>query len=369
MNNIAKIDNQFRNPKIDLEIIKAMYPNLKDADKPKMKEKALKAFNIVLRNYYDNDIKLSLPQVWSIVKYGDEYNIQQTLLYHTIVASRTGLWAGYDVEYGPMVERSYHKPKSSYQYDGRTINTPEKNITLTVPLWVKTTAHRIVPGQTKPGGFPVILFWDTTYGTDAPGSTFPSDFYCRMPDYMLFKTSLSRSLGITYPEVCIGYTYEELQGKTIFDDSMVINQITEKKVNQETGEILNVENKITTPVANSIENNKDTCNILPDEDTFYTLNDKTYTKITFAAEYIQKLDNVFCEQDKEEYDIWSNNNLAEITRWRKNNKSTQEYLDIMLAANNMKTRITEDKKVKEQIAIQSIARETNLINEEHNRET
>lgn len=350
MNNAVKINQSGSNQDRELEAIKNMYSKVTDEN----------VVRELLRRYKENNIPLSIPDAWSVVSYNSKeggvwttkYEIQDTLLYHTIIASRNKAWAGYDVEYGPFVNKTFKKYVKKNKYGDEVY--PE--VTISVPQWAKVTVKkRSYLGSNLIDSYCLIVLWDECYGRLSKDTDYPGHFWFKMPAYMLFKVGLSRGLGISFPVECQGYTYEELNGKAFFDDSSIIENIEEKvvkSVDLSTGEIMvPEENKLFL-----VENIQESCSNNQDTDCSYALDGIVYSREQFAEMIKDKLNNIFCFKDEEEYKVWRKDNNNEVIKWNKDNQQSAEYLEITVAATKMKERMAELRVTQAKIAANEVAR-------------
>lgn len=295
-NKLIKTENSMCTNEItmenELKLIKAMYPEVKDEN----------ILMQVLNKYKFNNINLSISNVWAIVGYENKknnsfhYEIQDTLLFHTMMASRHKAYAGYDIEYGPFVEKTYNAYIPKYQ----TYQTYDK-VSLKVPEWVKVTIKkRSLLDPQFIDFFPTpIILWDEHYGTLNNQTKYPSKFWVVMSLYMLVKVALSTGLRLAFPESCTGYTYEELMGKKYFDNEN------------------DYENNIENSNSVSVTANE---NFLHEKETFL-LDDNKYSLEDVLSLVNEKMELAYDELNinpaSNSFELWSHRNKNEIIKWKK----------------------------------------------------
>jgi len=136
-----------------------------------------------------------------------------------ITAARTGQYAGIDpARFGPDVTRVFQgrtRTESGWQ---------DVSVELTYPEWAEVTVYRLVNGQRCP--FSETVFWEETYSR-AGGATsdVPTAMWVRRPRGQLLKCAKAASLRAAFPEEA-GYTAEEMAGKSIEPEELVVNSDT-----------------------------------------------------------------------------------------------------------------------------------------------
>jgi phage recombination protein Bet len=133
-----------------------------------------------------------------------------------ITASRTGEYAGIDpAKFGPDITRVFQgraRTESGWQ---------DISVEVTYPEWAEVTVYRLVGGQRCP--FSETVFWEEAYSR-AGGATsdVPTAMWIRRPRGQLLKCAKAASLRAAFPEEA-GYTAEEMAGKTIEPEDLVVN--------------------------------------------------------------------------------------------------------------------------------------------------
>lgn len=147
------------------------------------------------------------------VKVGDDYKWRDVImpgvgLYRT-QAVRTGQFAGVsEPEFGPDVTEKLGE------------------IDITFPQWCRVTVRRLLSnGQV--GEFTAIEFWKENYATKKRDTAEPNAMWRRRPRGQIAKCAEAQALRKAFPEM-IGATptAEEMEGKVIDDDAMVIDGAT-----------------------------------------------------------------------------------------------------------------------------------------------
>lgn len=134
-----------------------------------------------------------------------------------ITAARTGQWAGLDpAKFGPDINRTFQgraKTESGWQ---------DVRVEVTFPEWAEVTVYRLVNGVRCP--FSETVFWEDAYSR-AGGGDVPTAMLIRRPRGQLLKCAKAASLRAAFPEEA-SYTAEEMAGKTIEPEELVVNQDT-----------------------------------------------------------------------------------------------------------------------------------------------
>lgn len=140
--------------------------------------------------------------------------IMPGIVTYRIAASRTGVYLGHSpVSYGPDQSINFTSHK----------NNNKNQFALTVPSFVEMTVYRAVGGVKAE--YPVRQYWTENYGTDGTKpwecieGTLPAPnamWKKRIVD-QLVKCCESQALRHAFPEVCTGYTVEEMEGKEVLD--------------------------------------------------------------------------------------------------------------------------------------------------------
>jgi len=134
--------------------------------------------------------------------------IMPGIAHYRIQASRTGLYSGQSApEYGPMVTENFSV------HDDRTGETKVTRVTF--PEWCKISVTRVVNG--RDAVFTAIEYWMENYATTG-FSDLPNSMWRKRARGQLAKVTEAQALRKAFPEMVIGYTAEEMEGRAIEDD-------------------------------------------------------------------------------------------------------------------------------------------------------
>lgn len=124
---------------------------------------------------------------------------------YRIQASRSNEYAGMTApEFGP--EKTVKLGKDSKDY--------------TYPEWCKVTVRRVVNGQTVE--FTAIEYWIENYATKSKWDTEPNAMWKKRPRGQLAKCAEAQALRKAFPEFGAQPTADEMEGKVIDGDEVVI---------------------------------------------------------------------------------------------------------------------------------------------------
>ena len=130
-------------------------------------------------------------------------------------AARTGQWAGMEpARFGPEVARTFAgraKTDEGWQ---------ELQVQVSFPAWCEVTVYRLVGGARCP--FTETVFWEESYARMGGGEV-PTAMWVKRPRGQLLKCAKAASLRAAFPEEA-GYTAEEMAGKPIDGDLVVMNE-------------------------------------------------------------------------------------------------------------------------------------------------
>lgn len=134
-----------------------------------------------------------------------------------VTAARTGQYAGIDpARFGPQTTRLFEgraKTESGWR---------DVRVEVRFPEWAEVTVYRLVNGVRCP--FSETVFWEETYSrAGGASSEVPTAMWLRRPRGQLLKCAKAASLRAAFPEES-GYTAEEMAGKTIEPEEIVLNQ-------------------------------------------------------------------------------------------------------------------------------------------------
>lgn len=147
-------------------------------------------------------------------------------LYRT-KASRTKEHAGTtEPEFGPTIEKTF-KGKDK---DGKAVS-----VTVSFPEWCRVTARRLVGGKIVE--FTAKEFWLENYATAGRDSEIPNAMWQKRPFGQLAKCSEAQALRKGFPEVGAQPTADEMAGKTIDAEGVVVDAGTERITEDQESEL------------------------------------------------------------------------------------------------------------------------------------
>ena len=140
-----------------------------------------------------------------------------------VTAARTGQWAGLDSpKYGKDITRVFEgraKTESGWQ---------DVHVDLTFPEWCEVTVYRLINGVRC--AFCEPVFWLETYSrAGGANSEVPTAMWLKRPRGQLLKCAKAASLRAAFPEES-SYTAEEMSGKVIEPEEIIVNQDTTPNV-------------------------------------------------------------------------------------------------------------------------------------------
>lgn len=128
---------------------------------------------------------------------------------YRIQAARSNGYAGMsEPEFGPEKTLKLGKDDSKADY--------------TFPEWCKVTVHRVVNGQTV--AFTAIEYWIENYATAGNWTTEPNKMWKKRPRGQLAKCAEAQALRKAFPELGAAPTADEMEGKVIDAETVVIDQ-------------------------------------------------------------------------------------------------------------------------------------------------
>lgn len=126
---------------------------------------------------------------------------------YRIQAARTGEYAGMsDPEFGPEKTASLGKEEERASY--------------TFPEWCRVTVRRIVEGRIVE--FSAVEYWMENYATAGKWTTAPNAMWKKRPRGQLAKCAEAQALRKAFPELGAQPTADELEGKVIDAEGVVI---------------------------------------------------------------------------------------------------------------------------------------------------
>jgi phage recombination protein Bet len=141
-------------------------------------------------------------------------------LYRT-KAARSGEYAGCsEPEFGPSVKLAF---KSKQWVDNGNGGRSEKWVDgeIEYPEFCKVTVRRIVEGREVE--FTAVEYWIENYATAGRDSTAPNAMWKKRPRGQLAKCTEAQALRKAFPEVGAVPTVEEMEGRTLGDEPVIID--------------------------------------------------------------------------------------------------------------------------------------------------
>jgi len=154
---------------------------------------------------------------------------------YRVQAARTCEYAGMsDPEFGPMKTLTFKERDDSAE------------TTLEYPEWCKVTVRRVVEGKSVE--FSAIEYWLENYATAGNWTKAPNKMWKKRPRGQIAKCAEAQALRKAFPEVGAQPTAEEMEGKTIDAEDVVVpsrpqiegpqSKSRPSTVDAETGEII-----------------------------------------------------------------------------------------------------------------------------------
>lgn len=164
---------------------------------------------------YQKEIDVNpLTKCYHVIKYKTKQkdeswkeieSIIPSITLYRIQASRSNLYSGIsEPEFGPIIEKEFTTIRN-----GKTVITK-----VSYPAWCKLKGFRLVNGNSSViAEFNSFVLWEENYAKANKQTGYPNDIWMNRPTGMLEKVCESQLLRKMFPEVCEGYTYEEMAGK------------------------------------------------------------------------------------------------------------------------------------------------------------
>jgi len=197
---------------IDNKVNQAVWNTLRTSVHPNASEESI--LTIIA---YQKSIDVNpLTKCYHVVKYNSQQangkwsSVEQiipSITLYRIQASRSNLYSGIsEPEFGPIVEKEF-----------TTTNRDTKEVTkskLAYPSWCKLKGYRLVNGNSSAiAEFNAFVVWEENYAKVDKKTGYPNYMWMNRPMGMIEKVCESQLLRKMFPEICEGYTYQELAGK------------------------------------------------------------------------------------------------------------------------------------------------------------